>query len=51
MQVQRIEANSGRLLFLARDFQLSPFPDAPGALYACGYNGSYFKGSLGACKG
>jgi hypothetical protein len=47
MQFQCIEVAPGRVLFLARDFQPSPFPDEPGALYACGYNGSYFKGSLG----
>ena len=34
-------------LFLARDFKPSPFASEPHTLYACGYNGSYFKGSLG----
>ncbi len=38
---------SDRRLFLARDFKPSPFADEPHTLYACGYNGSYFKGSLG----
>jgi acetyl esterase/lipase len=38
---------SDRRLFLARDFKPSPFPEEPHTLYACGYNGSYFKGSLG----
>jgi acetyl esterase/lipase len=35
------------VLYLARDFLPSPFPTEKGVLYACGYNGSYFKGSLG----
>lgn len=39
--------DSDRRLFLARDFKPSPFPEEPHTLYACGYNGSYFKGSLG----
>jgi arylsulfatase A-like enzyme/acetyl esterase/lipase len=43
--LHRIE--SDRRLFLARDFKPSPFPEEPHTLYACGYNGSYFKGSLG----
>ncbi len=43
--LHRIE--SDRRLFLARDFKPSPFADEPHILYACGYNGSYFKGSLG----
>jgi hypothetical protein len=34
-------------LFLARDFKSSPFASEPGVLYACGFNGSYWKGSLG----
>ena len=43
--LHRIE--SDRRLFLARDFKPSPFATEPHTLYACGYNGSYFKGSLG----
>ena len=43
--LEKIEEH-GRTLFLARDFEISPFGDQ--ALYACGYNGSYFKGSLGS---
>lgn len=43
--LHRIE--SDRRLFLARDFKPSPFATEPHALYACGFNGSYFKGSLG----
>ncbi len=43
--LHRIE--SDHRLFLARDFEPSPFADEPHTLYACGYNGSYFKGSLG----
>jgi arylformamidase len=39
--------DSDRRLFLARDFKPSPFAEEPHTLYACGYNGSYFKGSLG----
>jgi acetyl esterase/lipase len=39
--------NSDARLFLARDFEPSPFASEPHILYACGYNGSYFKGSLG----
>jgi acetyl esterase/lipase len=38
---------SDRRLFLARDFKPSPFAEEPHTLYACGYNGAYFKGSLG----
>jgi len=38
---------SDQRLFLARDFRLSPFPEEPHTFYASGYNGSYFKGSLG----
>jgi hypothetical protein len=34
-------------LFLARDFLPSPFPGEANVLYACGFNGSYFKNSLG----
>jgi acetyl esterase/lipase len=34
-------------LFLARDFLPSPFPGETNALYAAGFNGSYFKASLG----
>jgi len=43
--LERID--SDRRLFLARDFKPSPFASEPHVLYACGYNGSYFKGSLG----
>jgi acetyl esterase/lipase len=42
--LEKIE-DGQRTLFLARDFEISPFGDQ--MLYACGYNGSYFKGSLG----
>jgi acetyl esterase/lipase len=42
--LEKIEDDQ-RTLFLARDFEVSPFGDR--MLYACGYNGSYFKGSLG----
>jgi hypothetical protein len=42
--LEKIE-DGNRTLFLARDFEISPFGDH--ALYACGFNGSYFKGSLG----
>jgi acetyl esterase/lipase len=41
-------ANPDANLFLARDFEPSPFPGEGHVLYACGYNGSYFKGSLGS---
>ena len=34
-------------LFLARDFKPSPFASEAGVLYACGFNGAYWKGSLG----
>jgi acetyl esterase/lipase len=33
--------------FLARDFAPSPFPEEADVLYACGFNGSCMKGSLG----
>jgi hypothetical protein len=36
-----------RLLFLARDFEVSPFPGEENVIYAGGFNGSFFKGSLG----
>jgi len=39
--------DSEKRLFLVRDFHPSPFPANPNTLYGCGYNGSYFKGSLG----
>jgi acetyl esterase/lipase len=39
--------DSDARLFLARDFKPSPFASESHILYACGYNGSYFKGSLG----
>jgi hypothetical protein len=42
--LEKIE-DGDRTLFLARDFEISPFGDH--ALYVCGFNGSYFKGSLG----
>lgn len=45
-EIAPAESSDARL-FLARDFELSPFPKEKGVLYACGYNGSYFKGSLG----
>ena len=35
-----------RLLFLARDFEVSPFPGEENVIYAGGFNGSFFKGSL-----
>jgi hypothetical protein len=43
--LHRIDSNVR--LFLARDFKPSPFASESHILYACGYNGSYFKGSLG----
>lgn len=42
------EITSNKRLFLARDFEPSPFPGEQDILYACGYNGSYWKGSLGS---
>ena len=36
-----------RVLFVARDFEVSPFPGEENVLYAGGFNGSFFKGSLG----
>jgi acetyl esterase/lipase len=39
--------DSDARLFLARDFKPSPFVNESHILYACGYNGSHFKGSLG----
>jgi hypothetical protein len=36
-----------RLLFLARDFEISPFPNEANVIYSGGFNGSFFKGSLG----
>ncbi|MFW5844794.1 MAG: alpha/beta hydrolase, partial [Planctomycetota bacterium] len=42
-----IEPAAEETLFLARDFEPSPFAGEAGSLYACGFNGSYFKGSLG----
>ena len=39
--------DSDARLFLARDFKPSPFASESHILYACGYNGSHFKGSLG----
>ena len=36
-----------RLLFVARDFEVSPFPGEESVIYAGGFNGSFFKGSLG----
>jgi len=40
-------ADPARRLFLARDFEPSPFPAEDHVLYAGGFNGSYFKGSFG----
>ena len=39
--------DSDARLFLALDFKPSPFASESHILYACGYNGSHFKGSLG----
>ena len=44
-KLHRIDSDAR--LFLARDFKASPFASEPHILYACGYNGSHFKGSLG----
>ena len=40
-----------RVLFVARDFEVSPFPGEENVLYAGGFNGSFFKGSLGTAWG
>jgi hypothetical protein len=40
-------ADPDTILYLMRDNVLSPFPGEENVVYACGFNASYFKGSLG----